>query len=260
MYLGAGSTGDRLRAVRRAVCTLARSALPALRQRVCRLCRLPRLCTLRRRLARRFAAAQTLLLAGLFLLSFSGATALAAPSGLNVIPTADILETGILDLEGEINGEKIVPGNQQGWGLLSQFGLTPRVELGADLVSDDEGERILLNVKWLIFPKPALALGVQNVSHRQQMEPYLVATHPLGKTRLHAGLVTGAGTGLLAGVDHLCSPRLVLQGDYMGGSEGSASLGVAWQVLVPVNLSYAFLFSTDERPSCLLNLAFTLRP
>lgn len=185
----------------------------------------------------------------------------AAPSGLNVIPTADILPPGSLSLEGETTGTRAPLASGGDRFALLQAGVTPRLEIGVDREVGDVDQQPLFNVKWLLLPDgsraPALALGVQNVARGAQAETYLVATRSFGKPRLHLGALHSPDTvRLLAGVDVALGNRITFQADHTGGGDGLSSVGLALQLGPRASLTYALLFPAgDAHTGHLLNLA-----
>lgn len=191
----------------------------------------------------------------------------AAPSGLNVIPTADILPIGEISLEGEFTGERPLPSIAGEFALESQVGITPRLEAGIDLAlgTGSLGQYPLLNAKWLLLPEsrrvPAVALGVQNITLEQSPQPYLILTRTLGKTRLHAGAIyISPSTVGMAGIDHLLSKRLLFQADYTGGEvEGFISAGFVSELLPRVALNYALTVPSEGGAvGSILNLSYVM--
>ncbi len=189
-----------------------------------------------------------------------------SPTGLNIIPTADVLPAGTASVEGEVFGPGGLPARESEPYALLQVGFPGRLEAGVDRGIGGAARSAAGNVKWQVLPQtgvlPALALGAQNISGRQRIQPYLAATRSLGRTRIHAGLLRDdAGTHLLAGVEHAIGTRLVVQGDHVGGSGGISSAGVALQVHRRASLTLAVTRAAGARRlGHILNLAVLLGP
>lgn len=117
---------------------------------------------------------------------------LAIPTGLNMMPTAEVLESGQSRLEYETpNGGKLnVPfgssilGTQNG----SLFG----IEAGIDNITHIG---TVYNVKWRFVNNEAAgvqaAVGAQNLAEHVQY--YGVLTKTIGRVQVSAGAITGVG-------------------------------------------------------------------
>ena len=174
--------------------------------------------------------------------------AAAAPTGLAIIPTADLLPPGVASLEVETVGNRALPGGEGETPALSQFGLTTRLDAGSDRRIGGGPGHTLLNAKWLVLPEerglPAIAVGVQNVAGGLRAEPYLVGTRSLGQTRFHLGaLRTEGALRPLAGIDHTLG-TLMLMAEVLGGPEGVAAGGIALPLTSRLGLTYAATLPT----------------
>jgi hypothetical protein len=176
----------------------------------------------------------------LLLLLLSTRGAWAAPSGLNIIPTTDLLdvrqiEIGIQNTNVNYIFEPTVfdkPLPQ----LQTQMGLTPRLEAGIDVGPVDVAQYgPLLNVKWLVatpgLQHPALAVGVFNLAQGLNPAYYAVASHPLTprggrQVRLHSGaLWDGYAMQAMLGLDAELGNSVTLYTDWTSGQDGFASFG-----------------------------------
>jgi hypothetical protein len=190
-----------------------------------------------------------------------GATA--APTGLNLIPTAEVLPRRAASLELEATGSGLFPGRRSTQAALSQIGLTSRLEAGLDHALRHAPGDSLFNAKWQVVASarggPALAVGVQSVAGGYSAERYLMLMQTVGSLRLHAGAFRAAGTTrLLAGLDRPLGTT-VLQADHIGGGEGVTSVGLAVPLGRCLSLTYAITFPTGRDPvGHLANLALLL--
>jgi len=111
--------------------------------------------------------------------------ALAAPTGLNVIPTADILAEREVVVGYQLDGVRLSDTDCNHWALL-QIGLTDRFEVGVDRCFCGE-VGTFGNAKLLLFREaehhPALAVGVLGLSEGASGEPYAVASADAGGGR-----------------------------------------------------------------------------
>jgi len=189
--------------------------------------------------------------------------AAAAPSGLSLIPTADLLPPGVASLEVETVGDHVLPGDQGETFALSQFGVTMRLEAGADRRIGGCPGHTFLNAKWLVLPEerglPAVAVGIQNVAGGLRAEPFLVGTRSLAQTRFHLGTVRTEGAlRPLAGIDHTVG-TLTLLAEVLGGPEGIAAGGIAVPLTSRLGLTYAATLPTrGGQVGHIVNLALSV--
>ncbi len=210
-------------------------------------------------------------------LALAGA-ARAAPSGLAIVPTADVvpdrqwtaqLQNGNTALRGSGSlFEQPEPSAQLQAGFLRS-----RVEAGCDLVAFDSPHdyRAVVNVKALVLPEgwdwPALAVGVAQLGHGLDALGYAVASRTLDYgslqyqrfrahhrnlklrgVRLHAGVIGAAGDPrALAGTDVELSDHAVLQADWISGRGRAATLGLVWVLSARTGLQAALLRGNDTR-------------
>lgn len=185
-----------------------------------------------------------------------------APSGLNVIPTADVLDEGVMSLETESDGT----GNPWGDGCsdfaLLEFGVGHGIELGVDKCTSDDGS--WLNFKWCVCDEtrllPAIALGTQAISDGGHPQPFAVATKSQGRMRIHAGVIDmDNNTRLMLGLDHPIGNRLTFQTDYISGSENMATYGMTVNLSNSMSLTLARSLgnSVDAGNGYIVNIAWS---
>ncbi|MHB9035506.1 MAG: hypothetical protein ACYC64_02485 [Armatimonadota bacterium] len=193
----------------------------------------------------------------------NGQWAVCAPSGLNVIPTADVLGKGVMSLETESDG------NGRPWGddcdrfALLQFGVGNGIEMGADQCLNDSNAWI--NFKWRVRNEsngsPAVALGTQAIADNGRPQPYVVTTKSLGKLRLHTGVIDiDRKFRWMLGMDHPLGGRIAFQADYISGNENSMTYGVAVSLSNSLSLTLAKSVpnGTDTGNGHVVNLAWTM--
>lgn len=160
----------------------------------------------------------------------NGQWAVCAPSGLNVIPTADVLDKGDVSLEIESDGRGRPWGDDCDSFSLLQFGVGNGVELGVDQCLNNPDTWI--NIKWRVCDEsgrlPALALGVQGISYDELAQPYIAVLKSIGDTRFHMGAMKiDHKTRLVFGLDRPLGSRVTFQADYTSGDENSTTYGIA---------------------------------
>lgn len=163
--------------------------------------------------------------------------ALASPSGLNNIPTADVvpLNVEVLQLYSGF-GEGRAPSHVLG----AKVGVAPGLEMGADFeVLPDQGPATF-QAKYRIGLGSglALALGAADVSGEEEIAgkwmPYAVASKDLGAFRLHLGYSGQSDNkGVFVGADAPVGGGVTLRSDWLennGGDGSLASLGSMWEL------------------------------
>ncbi len=185
-------------------------------------------------------------------LALGGGGAWASPSGLLVIPVADILGPG------EVSANLISQGPNALWsghrhhlvGL--EVGLPGGWEAGVDAALDtDEPNGPWVNAKWQVPTRDpermAVALGLQNVGHRDTAQPYLALSRALGTGRAHAGVIRAEGkTRWMLGAEAPGGRRLTLLGDYLSGAEGSTALGLGYELAPRWGVVAGYLWNRGE--------------
>jgi len=147
--------------------------------------------------------------------------ALAVPTGLNIMPTADILATGQERVEYESNGSGkfYVPQGDLLYGTQTGF---QGFEGGIDNATSKTS---IYNLKWRLVKEnvllPSLAVGMQNVMMGQEPQSYAVVTKsigPNGMLRASVGLMHITGETLtMIGAQGSMGP-LVVKADTASGN------------------------------------------
>jgi len=198
------------------------------------------------------------------LLVVSLSPAWAGPTGLTVIPTADLLEPATASLEFEAEGRHVPFGGDCDRFVLSQIGLPQRLELGIDgCVTSSEGP--WLNAKWVMMSEtlrcPAVAVGLQSVGKDTTAEPYLALSRDVGRIRLHTGAIRlEHHTSWIFGVESSLDPGLAVCGDYVSGTAGTTSLGLSWEVSDTVSVAAARIFAnnSEEEDNWYFNIGYAI--
>ncbi|MEN6521553.1 MAG: hypothetical protein ABFD46_10460 [Armatimonadota bacterium] len=167
-----------------------------------------------------------------------------AASGLNIIPTADVLDKGTAAVEVERAGEQTHIFTNAETALLTQLGLGKGIEIGYDDYSDGisfGAWNVKLAVAWR-NGSPAAAIGVQNVGNNIKSQPYAVGHVPLGCGRLHAGLIgIESSTHPMFGYDKPLNERVTFQADYIEGNENAGSVGLCFRLNSKLELTAAYI-------------------
>lgn len=134
------------------------------------------------------------------------ATAAAGPTGLFVIPVADVLGHGEASYSYSVSGnEKSVdPRYYHAHGF--EVGMLNRIELGFD---NDFAGSSSYNFKLLLVDDPrdgryALSVGATGYGDEQTPGTFVVGRYNLGDHRLHAGYWQSGGNRFMAGIDGEC--------------------------------------------------------
>ena len=186
-------------------------------------------------------------------------SAMAGPTGLNVIPTTDIVPSSSW-IGGFANGNTSLSGTPfYRMPLItaqSQFGLTPWLEAGLDYsqTSDLAHDSAIFNIKALVFSedekRPNVAFGLENVTmgqvptyyvtlsktlnYAQQMEERFKAHHRRNRKllgqRVHLGMTLDGHkiAQPFAGTDLQLSESVVFQADWIRGTGNAATAGLAF--------------------------------
>ena len=179
----------------------------------------------------------------------------AAPTGLNQIPTPDLVPWKQLTLQLTNNNTNVTP-NLPLWRApqvegQSQFGLPWNMEAGLDVApyNVQQDYRPVLNIKWVPINEdyyvPATAIGVTQLGLGFTPGYYLVASKTLNYEqiayqkfrahhrniklrgiRIHAGILrTSNAWEALLGTDIEVSDHFIIYSDWISGSDNSVSLG-----------------------------------
>ena len=185
----------------------------------------------------------------------------AAPSGLNLIPTADILDPGALSLELESAGSGAVWGEEASHAQLLQVGLGYNLEVGLDhcLNAPDTW----FNLKWRLWSASeehgAVAVGIEALGSDGGAQPYVAACTGTGAHRFHAGAMhLDNRMRWMLGYDHPLSDWGVFQMDYISGAENAFSYGLAANLGSALSLTLAHVVGNSSATGNghLVNLAW----
>ena len=198
----------------------------------------------RRRSPRPTRVLRAAMIVALWLAALS-AGALAAPSGLNVIPTADVYDPGVPSVEFQSEGEGRLFGPEYGSHALVQCGVAHGLELGMDQCVSDGGPA-LFNGKYRLLDgegsRPAVAIGMQNLGHGQVAQNYVVTGWGFGRPlRAHLGAISLDGAVKpMAGADYTWK-SVTLMADWVAGPENTSSIGISWAPQANMTATYSLL-------------------
>ncbi len=202
-------------------------------------------------------------------------SAQAAPTGLNTIPTADLIPVHQWTFTLQ-NGNASVAESptlfQQPQPLYQlQFGLTPQLEGGLDFApaNPPHDYRPQFNLKWKPLPeaydRPAVAAGVATLGPGFEPSAYLVVTRTINfdqvqynkfkahrrniklrGRRVHAGLIhTADGTFPMLGADWELSDRVVLYSDWISGRANAVTLGGVYALNASSSITASMLIGNQ---------------
>lgn len=190
----------------------------------------------------------------------------ACPTSLNLIPTADVMESGSLSLQYENDGYEKPYGADAENLYFIQVGITPRLEAGVDFCSAGSSTETVLNAKYQLLTetktRPAFSIGTMGIGKGYKPTYYAAAAKDLGPGRLHLGATGDKDTAeLLAGYEYSLNDDLCLMADYIGGHEGYASVGACKSTRYGVDVLVAYGFSNDSSNENLLyvNVAYEIK-
>lgn len=185
----------------------------------------------------------------------------AGPTGLIIIPTADILETGVYEIEYELDGHSPFPVGADISLLNTQFGIAKRLEAGVDfrLWGDMEAD-VLFNAKYG-FPVHTVsgAVGIYDVGSQSISLPYVVFSKYFGTAEFSAGAqLYNDDIQPLLGMSYEIG-RLILQADYISGRENFSSLGFEYALsdLFTLQWSWQVSHKGDIDDAYTLHLIFS---
>jgi hypothetical protein len=200
----------------------------------------------------------------------------AAPTGLNQIPTTDLVPVGQVTVQlqngnTEVNGDSSVV-HQPELTPQSEFGLPYDMEAGLDVAPSDPPHdyRPMLNLKWSPLHEgywvPGGAAGVtqlgvgftpnyfvvlsKTINYGQLQYQKFRAHHrniKLRGIRVHAGILRTANAWrALVGTDAQVSDRFVIYADWISGGQNSMSLGGVLVLTQHDSIQASFLKGNDE--------------
>lgn len=158
----------------------------------------------------------------------------ACPTDLNVMPIADVVPHGHVNLRIEAMGTTSPLVGDLSWSLLSVFGVAQAVEVGLDL--DDLGgeTRLLLDAKWQFIEegdrRPAVAVGLLNINRSADRAAYLVGARSFADdaVRPHAGAIhDGSSLAAMLGAEVEIASGITLILDWITGAHGATGFGVS---------------------------------
>jgi len=157
------------------------------------------------------------------------AVAQATPTGLNNIPTADVVPKDVLVLQGFANFD-----GDTSWFAGLKYGPTENLEVGVDDLFSGAGSATgpAFQAKYRLPPRHGarLALGIANITGDEDRDgdtfPYAVVSASLGEKRNgHLGYsVQEDNHALFLGADAAVSPRLTLRADWIQTNDGDESV------------------------------------
>jgi hypothetical protein len=155
----------------------------------------------------------------------------ATPTGLNNIPTGEVVDAGVLVVQGF---SQFGEGSEPAWFAGVKYGPARNWEVGLDdsVLGPGSVGGPVLQVKRRIAAGPAVefALGAANVSNDRSRHgdvlPYAVASGTIvGGLRAHLGRSWQAGNqAWFGGLSEAVSPKLTLRGDWIQAEEGHESV------------------------------------
>ena len=179
--------------------------------------------------------AQTIQIACLaVVLSTLGVVAAACPTDLNVMPIADVVPEGYVNVRIEAMGNTSPAAGDLSLSLLTVFGVAPGVEAGVDLEDIGGNARLLLDAKWQFIEeddrRPAVAIGLLNINHSSDRAGYVVGARSFSDdaVRLHAGAIHHHRSlaGML-GAEVEIAPNLTAAIDWISGHHGATGIGIS---------------------------------
>ncbi len=179
----------------------------------------------------------------------------ASPTGLNIIPTADVLPVGVGNPELATSNVVVPYGDTPSDQAQTQFGV-PLAEPGSVEVGLDAslvGNGGWCNVKWRFYKdrgiRSAVAIGIQNVGTHDDPQPYLVGfKHITHRYRLHFGTIKNIHRlRAMFGIDGPIGNITTFMADYISGPGNFSTIGV--NLMLPYNLQFnpALLIGNNRR-------------
>lgn len=178
------------------------------------------------------------------------ARALASPTSLNIIPTADVLPHGVADFDAQLYGGP----TSSGYLFVNQFqtelGIGDNIEFGYD-VSLGPGGPSFWNAKYRAFKesnrRPAVAVGVLTNVGWLKRPLYVTSYKTFGQTRLHAGAIQmSTSIRAMLGWDLWYGQPFTLQADYVSGSKSYVSFGAVYTWSNGLSLNVAQLIGNSS--------------
>lgn len=197
---------------------------------------------------------RALLVAMLLLFGPAATISFAIPTGLNAMPTANVLGMGATRVEYGFNGSGLLYATPETATIVgTQTGLVLGLEGGIDRV-DDVGT--VYNVKWRLKNEgllaPAFAVGVQNIVSGERPQYYGVFTKSIISSRLaqiSAGLMLDEDIDTLGmlGAGLYLGPLTLKADTIQGGGQDRTSVG-AGLTFAGISFSAAYFAYDTLRP------------
>jgi hypothetical protein len=176
--------------------------------------------------------------AGLFVgivVVLSSSAAVAVPTSLNLMPSADVVGNGrcLVELEDDGCPTPFAEGPQ--WWLLTNFGLGDRLEVGLNRLECPGVSRWFMDAKLQLVPEsdrlPALSVGATDITRCDEDSVwYVVGTKGVGPVRATVGYQHDDFSHLMLGGAYSVSKRLTLLSDCTTGPRGWATLGLCQDI------------------------------
>ncbi|MDI9641455.1 hypothetical protein QPK87_07270 [Kamptonema cortianum] len=169
--------------------------------------------------------------------------ALAGPTGLSNIPTADILRHREMLLAYGSSGTERHIDKSVGHYIGLQLGLFDRLEFGLD--NDFLGSSVT-NAKLLLWESPdegrsALSIGIRNWATDNTAEYYIVGRYDMPGHRLHLGAMRTDRWLIIAGVDFPVNDQWSASLDFTSGPSSSTWLGLDYAIPSISGLNITFM-------------------
>ena len=158
--------------------------------------------------------------------------AMAGPTGLSNIPTADILRHREMLLAYGASGTERHIDKSIGHYSGLQLGLFDRLELGID--NDFMGSTVS-NAKLLLWESPnegrsAVSIGVQNWATDNTADHYIVGRYDMPSFRLHLGAMRTDRWLVFAGIDFPVNEQWTALLDFTSGPSSSTWFGLDYAI------------------------------
>jgi hypothetical protein len=153
----------------------------------------------------------------------------AFPTSLNVIPSADHMTRGTVRVEVELDVAASPLGEDPLWQLYTQVGVTDRLEVGFDWWDVNQDSQWQANAKYQVVResdrRPAVSVGLFDITRGELANPYVVASKEAGSFRLHAGALHDDTLRGMLGAEVYLSDDSELIADWTTGPWAYATLG-----------------------------------
>ena len=188
----------------------------------------------------------------------------ASPTGLNNIPTTDVVPQDVLVLQ---TWGLWGPGAPAAHTVGLKYGPAAGLEIGADWQATGAGSPgpLAFQAKYRVLDTPegwGLTLGAANLAAGSAAMPYVVASKALGDCHLYLGYSgQNSNEGLFWGADLAATDRLTLRADWVqthARQESLSSLGFLYGLSDQWAVEGWTSFPTDSAATYLLKLDYVL--